>query len=142
MCGAVRFRTNGPPDRVLNCHCHSCRTHTGAPMATLAVFHEDQVAFSGTPRKPYQSAQNVERSFCPDCGTSMTWETTLGDEGRLCAIHISCFEAPEALRPVAHSFHVERLPWFDAHDDLPRHEGFVAGSEPVQIGPGSIRRRD
>jgi hypothetical protein len=144
MCSAVKFAASGAPDRVLNCHCNSCRSHTGAPMATLAVFREDQVTFSGAARKAYQSAPGVERAFCPECGTSMTWETELGEEGRLCAIHISCFENPDALPPDAHSFYVNRLDWFDAHDDLPRHAGFVAGSTPMQSGPASpvIRRLD
>jgi hypothetical protein len=138
MCGNVRFATSGQPDRVLNCHCRSCRTHTGAPMATLAVFRASQVIFTGIPRKPFRSAPEVERAFCPECGTSMTWETTFGDEGRLCAIHISCFDEPDMLPPGAHSFHAEKLSWFEAFDNLPRHEGFVANSRPIQIGPSRL----
>ncbi len=135
MCGVVRFQTTGASSRVLNCHCKSCRHHTGAPMATLAVFRADQVTFSGEARRAYQSAPGVERTFCTNCGTSLTWETILGNEGQLCAIHISTFDEPEALPPSAHSFYPERIAWFDAADDLPRHAGFVRGSEPLRIGP-------
>lgn len=135
MCGAIRFQVTGAPDRVLNCHCESCRGHTGAPMATLAVLKASQVQFSGKARKAYQSAPGVERAFCPDCGTSLTWETVFGDEGALCAIHISAFDEPDALPPTGHSFYCERIDWFDSVDRLPRHEGFVAGSEPVRYGP-------
>lgn len=135
LCGAVRYQTTGASSRVLHCHCRSCRCHTGAPMATLAVFRADQVAFSGSDRKLYRSAPSVERAFCGDCGTSLTWETDFADEGPLCAIHISSFDDPEALTPTAHSFYPERIAWFDVADALPRHEGFVAGSEPIQVGP-------
>lgn len=137
MCGAVRYETKGGPSRVLHCHCQSCRSHTGAPMATLAVFRADQVQFSGAERKPYRSAPGVERAFCADCGTSLTWETVLGDEGRLCAIHISTFDNPDVLAPTGHSFYPERISWFEVADDLPRHEGFVAGSEPLHYGPAA-----
>ena len=135
MCGAVRFETTGLSDRVLHCHCQSCRKHTGAPVVTLAVFKADQVRFSGDARKVYGSAPNVGRAFCGTCGTSITWETTLGDEGAICALHISTFDNPEALVPIAHTFYPERISWFDIADTLPRHEGFAAGSEPMHFGP-------
>lgn len=135
MCGAVRYETTGAPDRVLNCHCQSCRSHTGAPMATLAVLKADQVRFSGEGRKIYQSAPGVGRAFCANCGTSLTWETHFRDEGPLCALHISTFDKPDALPPSAHSFYPERIAWFDAADRLPRYEGFVAGGALLQHGP-------
>lgn len=137
MCGAVRFEITGAPSRVLHCHCQSCRHHTGAPMATLAVLQAGQVSFSGDDRKLYASAPGVERSFCANCGTSLTWETVLGDEGAICAVHISTFDTPEALTPTGHSFYSERISWFDIADQLPRHEGFVIGSTPMQFGPST-----
>lgn len=137
MCRAVRFETKGKPDRVLHCHCQSCRHHTGAPMATLAVFRADQVTFGGEDRKAYPSAPGVERAFCGTCGTSLTWETVFGEEGKICAIHISSFDQPEALPPTAHSFYTERISWFDSADALPRHAGFVAGSTPLHYGPAT-----
>ncbi len=36
LCGDVRFRLTGPPYEVDYCHCHSCRKHTGAPVAVFA----------------------------------------------------------------------------------------------------------
>jgi adenylate cyclase len=109
--------------------------HTGAAAATLAVFKAGHVKFSGDDRKIYESAPDVGRAFCASCGTSLTWETVLGDEGRLCAVHISTFDDPDVLVPTAHSFYPERIAWFDIADDLPRHAGFVAGIEPLQHGP-------
>lgn len=135
MCGAVRFDVTGAPSRVLHCHCQSCRSHTGAPAATLAVLRADQVAFSGEPRKPYASAPGVERAFCANCGASLTWETEFQAEGAICAIHISAFDNPAALPVTGHSFYNERIPGFDIADNLPRHEAFVANSMPLRYGP-------
>jgi hypothetical protein len=135
MCGAVRYEIRGAPDRILNCHCASCRKHTGAPMATLAVLTLAQVEFSGQPRALFKSAPGVERGFCRDCGSTLTWETEFSDEGRVCAIHISSFDVPDELPPNAHSFYPEKRPWFEALDDLPRHQAFVRGTEPLHIGP-------
>lgn len=68
MCGAVRYETTGAPDRVLRCRCRSCRRHTGAPAATLAVYKAEQVTFSGDPRKIYASKPGVGHAFCLECG--------------------------------------------------------------------------
>jgi hypothetical protein len=141
MCGAVRFETNGDPDRVLHCHCNSCRSHTGAAMATLAVFRPEQVRFSGDERKPYASAPGVVRSFCDNCGTSLTWETVLGGSEAICAVHISTFDDPGLLKPCGHTFYDERIAWFDVADELPRHKGFFSQSEPIQYGPADPGER-
>lgn len=104
-------------------------------MATLAVYGVDQVTFSGEPRKIYGSSPSRGRAFCGTCGTSLTWETELGSRGRICALHISSFDDPASLPPNAHSFYGERISWFDVVDNLPRHDTFIRGSEPVRHGP-------
>lgn len=135
MCGAVRFRTDGEPARVIHCHCEDCRRHTGAPMATLPVFPARQVTFSGSDRAIYRSSATVGRAFCPKCGSSLTFETELQEYGVLCAIHISAFDDPESLPPTHHSFYAERLCWFDIADDLPRHARLVSEGQLMQHGP-------
>ena len=142
LCGAVRYQTTGEPVRVLNCHCRSCRRHTGAPAATLAVFKVDQVEFSGDDRKIYTSSPGVGRAFCASCGTPLTWETRLGDLGPVCALHISTFDDPDALAPSAHSFYSERIPWFDIADSLPRYEGFVKDGSLLCHGPAVAESSD
>jgi len=104
-------------------------------MACLAVFAPDQVAFTGAERARYPSAPNVHRGFCGTCGSSLTWETVMRDGEEILAIHVSAFDAPEALPPVAHTFYGERIAWFEALDDLPRHDGFQRETKPSQIGP-------
>jgi hypothetical protein len=136
MCGAVRYETTGEATGgVIHCHCQSCRKHTGAPMATLAVFGADMVTFSGDERGIHDSAPGVGRGFCANCGTPLTWETVLGDQGAVCAIHISTFDDPNALTPTGHSFYGERLSGFDVVDNLPRYEGFIAGGTLLRHGP-------
>ena len=135
MCGAVRYETTVEPSRVLHCHCRSCRKHTGAPAATLAVFKADQVTFSGDERKVFRSSPGVGRAFCGKCGSPLSWETNFGNEGAICALHISSFDDPEALRPSAHSFYPERISWFDIADNLPRYRDFVAGGVVLCHGP-------
>ena len=135
MCGAVRYETTGESFGALHCHCQSCRKHTGAPVVTLTVFKVDQVKFSGDERKIYESSPGVGRAFCAKCGTSLTWETSRGSLGSVCALHISTSDNPDALQPIAHTFYSERISWFDIADNLPRYEGFFEDNSLLRHGP-------
>ena len=135
MCGSVRYETSDEPFAVNHCHCRSCRKHNGAPVATLAGFKADQVAFSGDERKIYESSPGVGRAFCGKCGTPLTWEGDGGALGRIFELHISTFDDPNSLVPTAHAFALERISWFDIADDLPRYKGFIDDGSPLRHGP-------
>jgi len=135
MCGQVRFEVTGDSFGVAHCHCHSCRKHNGGPVVTLAGYKADQVTFSGTERKIYESSPGVHRAFCPNCGTPLTWEGDGGDLGAIFEFHISTFDEPDKLVPTEHAFYPERISWFDVADDLPRYEGFPGSSTVLRHGP-------
>ena len=135
MCGSVRYQTTGEPLMVTHCHCQSCRRHNGAVVATLAGFKADQVTFTGNERKLYSSSPGVNRAFCGDCGTPLTWEGEAPDLGPFCEIHLSTFDDPAALVPTAHAFESDRVPWFEVADQLPRYEGPIMGNQPTRHGP-------
>ena len=135
MCGAVRYEAVGEPFSVSHCHCHSCRRHTGAPVVTLAGFKKDQVRFTTGERRIYGSSPGVERAFCGQCGTPLTWEGDGGDLGPIIEIHISTFDDPDALVPQSHSYHDERIAWFDVADNLPRYRESGSSGEPYRRGP-------
>ena len=137
MCGAVRYQTTGDSFLISHCHCESCRKHNGAAMVTLAGYKADQVEFSGEQRKLYESSPGAKRAFCENCGTPLTWEGDGDELGQIIELHISTFDNPDALVPTGHAFYPERIPWFDAADSLPRYEGFVGYSEPLQNGPAN-----
>ena len=79
MCGSIKFETTGHPFDVAYCHCESCRRHNATPVVILAGFKTDQVRFFGIKRKIYNSSPGVERAFCSNCGTPLTWEGKFGD---------------------------------------------------------------
>ena len=135
LCGKVRYETTGDPFSVAHCHCKDCRKHSGGPVVTLAGFKFDQVQFSGADRKTYESSPGVGRAFCDNCGTPLTWEGDGDDLGRIFEFHISTFDKPEDLVPTSHMFSLERIPWFDIADDLPRYERFADESKLLHHGP-------
>jgi hypothetical protein len=134
MCGAIRFEAMGEPIIVTHCHCDSCRRHTGAAMVPLASFEAGQVRFLKGERKIYHSSPGVERAFCGDCGTTLTWESNPRGQS-LIEFHIGTLDEPNALPPSVHVFHGERLRWFDTADGLPRYETNRHGKDPYRHAP-------
>ncbi len=119
MCGAVRYEAVGEPITVGHCHCRSCRRHTGAPVVTVVMFDRDRVKFTKGDRKNYNSSPGVERGFCDQCGSSLTWEGEA--EGRsVFTIHISTLDNPDDFVPQRHWYHNHGISWFDTADDLAR----------------------
>ena len=119
LCGAIRFRAAGQPLRVTYCHCTQCRRHSGAPLAAFAVYRRDQVAWiNGAPRH-FRSSDSGRRGFCPECGTSLTWESF--PEGDEVDLGVGCFDEAGGFSPLDHLWTQSALPWFHVDDTLPRH---------------------
>ena len=60
------------------------------------------------------------RSFCPRCGSSLTWEAAEGGF----TVLIGSLDHPERVRPDSHCFVATKLPWVEIEDGTPR---FPAG---------------
>ncbi|MDJ0836872.1 MAG: GFA family protein [Acidobacteriota bacterium] len=72
LCGAVRYRAERGPLKVVNCHCARCRKAVGAPMVAWADFPAEGFTFTKGNPKRYQSSPDLVREFCVECGTSLT----------------------------------------------------------------------
>jgi hypothetical protein len=77
-CGAIRYEATGEPLYVPYCHCASCRGTTGAPVVMFVNFEEKAVQFTKGERKVYHSSPGVNRTFCGDCGTPLSYEGEWG----------------------------------------------------------------
>lgn len=74
FCGDIRYEAGGTPFHLTNCHCSICHRTTGAPF--VAWFSVPRSGFrfvQGTPTQ-FRSTLKGMRSFCPRCGTQLTFE--------------------------------------------------------------------
>ena len=122
LCGAVRYRIAGPALFASLCHCASCRRATGAPVAAFVGVQAESYREIDGERRIYESSPGVRCGFCGRCGTSLTYE---GDRwpGEI-HIYTATLDDPETFPPTAHTYIVDRIPWFDTEDDLPRRPRF------------------
>lgn len=114
MCGAVRYECAGEPLYTGYCHCRSCRHHSGAAVAGMLVFKPGKVSLTVGRISTYASSPGVERGFCSQCGTSLTWK----GHG-LISLHIGTLDDLNEYAPTLHWRYEERSPWCDVGSELP-----------------------
>ena len=95
QCGMVRYKASGPRDRASVCHCRMCQKASGGPFMAFVRFRADQVEWSGPPAV-FASSNYVERAFCRDCGTPLSYRNITGPHVSL-ALHT--LDDPQAVRP-------------------------------------------
>src|SRR5690606_35636756 len=79
QCGAVRYALYAEPSGPHICHCRMCQKAFGSYFAPLAgVALADFAWTRGRPRV-FNSSSVVERGFCGDCGTPLSFRYTDGE---------------------------------------------------------------
>jgi hypothetical protein len=123
LCGKVRYQTSAEPLWLGHCHCSICRKQTGSPIATYVGFPAGTVKWLTTEPTRYRSSKDVERSFCPTCGSTIGFHRV-----HETSLLVGSFDAPESLPvaaiPTVHVWYKEHVPWFDTADDWTRFAEF------------------
>lgn len=125
LCGAVRYRVRGEPLWVAHCHCKSCQRASGAAVLPYAGFAAESFEIvQGEPVR-FGSSPGVTRSFCPGCGSPLTYEA----ERYPGEVHITLgsLDEPGAFTPTAHVWTEDRVASLDFSDGLPHYPRGSAG---------------
>lgn len=113
FCRAVRWSAKGAPRHRLVCHCSSCRRTVGAHAVAWATFARDDFSFDGEPTR-FESSPGVVRTFCPHCGSSLTYETD--DRPGEIDLTQATLDSPSELDVTGHIWMQDAAPWeMDAH---------------------------
>ena len=111
QCGAVRFRA-AALGRASICHCRMCQKAYGS-VGGLLVTARDLAWTRGQPKR-FRSSNKVERGFCADCGTPITFEY----DGKL-DVSIATLDRAREIMPAVQMARGERLPFVDAIAAIP-----------------------
>lgn len=117
FCGAIRYEAAGTPFHETICHCSICRRTIGAPfVAWFSVPRSGLRLMRGEPAR-FRSSAKATRSFCPRCGTQLTFEhDEFPDEVDVTTCSL---DNPETLPPKDHTYARSRLGWVRLVDQLP-----------------------
>ncbi len=119
LCGAVRYRVDGPLDPVVACHCTQCRRSTGHHAAATGARRE-QIAIEGAVAWYESTPGTVRRGFCPTCGSQLFWDR-IGAE--TVDIRAGTIDGESGLRLREHIFVADKGDYCDIADGLPRRLG-------------------
>lgn len=120
LCGAVRYRVDGPPKAIANCHCSMCRKHSGAAFLTYVAYDKTGFAFErGTP-VPFRSSELVVRSHCAACGSPVTFEDT---DANTIWVTVGSTDSPNELIPTVNGFIDDKVTWLELDHRVPAWPG-------------------
>ena len=116
-CGGIRYEAQAAPFNEANCHCSICRRTTGAPF--VAWFSVPRSQFRLTQGNPtrFRSTAKGTRSFCPECGTQITFEHA--DYPDEIDITTCSLDEPARFAPKAHIWTRSKVDWINLADGLP-----------------------
>lgn len=114
QCGAVRFRI-GKLGNPTICHCRMCQKAFGSFFAPLVTAFE--LTWTRGAPKLFQSSNRVQRGFCAECGTPLTYEY-----GAEPGIAIGALDHPELATPAVQVCLADKQPFVDDLADLPIRE--------------------
>jgi hypothetical protein len=121
LCGAVRYRVDGPPLRAGYCHCRMCQRAAGAPVTAWGIWPADRFAWSRGEPGTFASSAKGQRSFCQGCGSSLAFVDP-GDR-TVVEVTLASLDDPAAFPPEEHIWTTSRVRWLEIGDKLPRHTG-------------------
>ena len=121
-CGAIRYEVSGEPVYHALCHCSDCRRSAGAPAVSWALFPENAVTISGTP-KVHASSQDARRHFCADCGSGLFYTNAATFPGMI-DIQSATLDDPDSYPLQIHIQTAERIGWMEKAHELPQFERY------------------
>lgn len=120
LCGATRYRAEGPVSDATLCHCQTCRRASGAPAVAWITVPVERFGWLQAEPPAYRSSPPVTRWFCGRCGTALAYAHR--DHPDVMDLTVGSLDRPEDFAPGEHIWVRHRLAWFAALDVLPAHE--------------------
>ena len=122
QCGAVRFRAS-TFGRSSICHCRMCQKAFGSFFAALVTAHDLEWT-RGEPKR-FRSSNKVQRGFCADCGTPLTFEP----DNFPVELAVGTFDDPTVVSPTIQFNPADKQSFYDGICALPMRP---VGAEPAQ----------
>lgn len=125
FCGSTRYLLSGEPISTGICHCRSCQRAAGAESVGWAVMPIAGFRWLTVAPKNFESSAGVTRTFCADCGTTLTYQNS----PESIDVTLASLDDPEGLPPTAEVWLSDRISWNTTHEALPGFEEFSGRSK-------------
>ncbi len=114
LCGKVRYSGNAEPVFTGVCHCRDCQKFSGGAFAIVVAVPKDALSIQGTLKtfsKPGDTGNTIERSFCPECGSSIADEAAVMPG--VLMITAGTLDDPNWVKPAMEIYCDSAQPWVE-----------------------------
>ena len=132
QCGAVRYALFSIPSEPSICHCRMCQKAFGNYFAPLAGVPLGDLEWTNGQPGTFHSSELVERGFCRDCGTPLSYRAAGKDR---ISVSLGSLDDPARVVPLK-QFGVEsRLPFMATLAELPgvRTEDYFTAADLARL---------
>jgi hypothetical protein len=119
LCGKVRYTASGDPAFVGVCHCRDCQKFTGSAFSVVIGVPKPAFSLQGTVTtysKPGDSGKQIERQFCPECGSSIVDEASAFPG--VVMISSGTLDDPSWVKPAMQIYCDSAQPWVQLGEDM------------------------
>jgi hypothetical protein len=116
QCGAVRYALHSEPTHASICHCRMCQKAFGNYFSALTGVPKGDLVWTKGQPGIFNSSEAVERGFCRNCGTPLTFAYV--EQDRIC-VSIGSLDEPDRAIPEIQYGIESRRPAFEALHKLP-----------------------
>jgi hypothetical protein len=121
LCGAVAYEADAPLERIVHCHCHTCRkTHGSAFSSVTAVPREKFRWLRGQNLLgAIESSAGKLRRFCGKCGSHVMAERLAEP---VVLLRLGCLDTEARGVPQVHIWRSDAAPWYDPKIQFPENQ--------------------
>jgi len=116
LCGRHRYEITKPVTAT-HCLCESCRRASGGTLVTWVTVPTGGFQWTTEPPAIFVSTPKVKRGFCPECGTSLSFQHE--DEDVDIDVTAASLDNPEKVTPYDHIWGNYKLAWSPLDPSLP-----------------------
>lgn len=112
LCGAIHYEARAEIKAASHCHCSMCRKAHGAAFGSYGSVPMGSFAFTrgADLAKRRESSPGVTRSFCPECGSPLTWHSEHGDAAAWMSFSLGTLDTPFTPTKALRSIHADSVP--------------------------------
>ncbi|MBC7493296.1 MAG: GFA family protein [Novosphingobium sp.] len=123
-CGAVRYRIEGDPMVVAQCHCRNCQRQSGSAFSVNLLVQDANFATTGDLTtyvdKDTLSGAPILRKFCGICGSPILSDFSNGTG--MVVVKAGTLDDPTPFTPGVSVWTSRKLPWVDLPDEQHKFE--------------------
>lgn len=121
LCGAVAYEADAPVERIVHCHCRTCRKTHGTAFSSVAAVSRDEFRWLRGEEVlgAIESSPGKFRRFCSKCGSHVMAERATQP---VVLLRLGCLDTEVRNVPQVHIWRSDAAPWYDPKIGLPEKQ--------------------